>query len=251
MTIEKEIEKIIAGSVYSLDRPDLFRAPIVAFSSAEDKRYLDLKTLIGDWHLLPTELLPSAKSVISYFVPFTKEVAHEPKVTQGCSYLWSEAYHEINKHFDTVNEAIAKFLASKGHESQTIKATHTYSQEDLKSMWSHRSAAVIAGLGTFGINKLVITEKGAGGRFCTVITSAMLEANERPAENQCLYIKSGACGLCIKACPVGAIKVDGIDKFVCQDELNKNQELLRAASDLEKADTCGKCVSVCPLGWLE
>ena len=253
MTIEKEIGKIITDSVRSLNRSDLFRAPIVAFSSADDERYSELKTLIGEWHLLPTELLSSAKSAISYFVPFTKEVAYEPKTTQGSSYLWSEAYQEINKHFDTVNEDIAQFLANKGHESQTIRATHTYSQEDLKSMWSHRSAAVIAGLGTFGINKMVITEKGSGGRFCTVITSALLETNKKPAESQCLYIKSGACGLCLKTCPVGAIKVDTIDKFVCQDELNKNQALMRGMVGLKIADTdtCGKCISVCPVGYLE
>lgn len=250
VTIEKEVEKIITDSVSGLSRPDLFRAPIVAFSSAYDKKYLELKALIGEWHLLPFELLSSAKSVISYFVPFTKEVVYEPQTLEHGSFLWSEAYQEINRHFDTVNEAIARLLASKGYESQTIKATHTYSQEDLKSMWSHRSAAVIAGLGTFGINKLVITEKGSGGRFCTVITSALLEVNEEPVESQCLYIKSRACGLCLKTCPVGAISVDGIDKFVCQDELNKNQELMRAETGLWMADTCGKCVSACPLGYL-
>jgi len=250
MTLEKEIEKIITDSVSALKHPDLFRVPIVSFSSADDKRYIELKTLIGEWHLLPTELLSSAKSVISYFVPFTKEVVYEPKTREHGSFLWSESYQEINKHFDVVNEAIAQFLASRGYESQTIKATHTYSQEDLKSMWSHRSAAVIAGLGTFGVNKMVITEKGSGGRFCTVITSAALEVNGKPVESQCLYVKSGACGLCLKACPVGAITVDGIDKFVCQDELNKNQALMRAETDLRMADTCGKCVSVCPLGCL-
>jgi len=251
LTIEKEIEKVIISTVQSLNRPDLFRAPIVSFSSADDEKYLELKQLVGDWHLLPGELLPDAKSVISYFVPFTKEVVYEPKAAKHGSFLWSEAYQEINRHLDMVNDAVVWLLEERGYKGQTIKATHTYSQEDLKSMWSHRSAAVIAGLGTFGLNKLVITEKGSGGRFCTVITSAHLEIRAEPMERMCLHVKDGKCGLCIEACPVKAIKIDSIDKFVCQDELNKNERLMKEASPLQMADTCGKCISVCPLAYLE
>jgi len=251
LAMEKEIEDVINRTVQSLNRPDLFRTPIVSFSVADDARYAGLKMLIGEWHLSPHELLHSAKSVISYFVPFAKEVVLEPQTLEHGSFLWSEAYQEINEHFDIVNEAIVKFLKNKGYESQTIKATHTYSQEDLKSMWSHRSAAVIAGLGAFGLNKLVITEKGAGGRFCTVITSADLKASTKPLESMCLYFKDGSCGLCLRACPADAIKIDSIDKFACQDERNKNEKLMKHESNLRMADTCGKCISVCPLGYLE
>jgi len=249
--MEKQIEKIIVDTVKSLNRTDLFREPIVSFSKADDEKYTQLKTLIGDWHLSPTELLPGAKSVISYYVPFTKEIVYAPKTAEHSAFLWSEAYQEINQHFNVVNEAIARFLEAKAHTSQTIRATHTYNQEDLKSMWSHRSAAVIAGLGVFGLNKMVITEKGSGGRFCAVITSALLETDKKPIEEMCLYFKNGSCGLCLAACPVGAIKVDGIDKFVCQDELNKNEKMMKGKSALQMADTCGKCVSICPVGYLE
>jgi len=249
--VEKEIEKIIIDTVKSLNRADLFREPIIAFSSADDGRYAQLKTIVGEWHLLPSELLPDAKSVISYYVPFTKEIVYAPKTAEHSSFLWSEAYQEINQHFNVVNEAIARFLEAKGYTSQTIRATHTYSQEDLKSMWSHRSAAVIAGLGVFGLNKMVITEKGSGGRFCAIITSAPLESDKKPIEKMCLYFKNGSCGLCLEACPVGAIKVNGIDKFVCQDELNKNERFMKQTSTLKETDTCGKCISICPVGYLE
>lgn len=249
--MEARIEEIIIEQLNALGRPDLYRQPLVSFSSADDKRYEELKEIIGEWHLSPSEFLSDAKSVISYFVPFTKDVSAEPKKLKDGSPLWGEAYEEINKHFNIINEAVSDYLTDLGYSVQTIKATHTYDPKDMKSMWSHRSAAVIAALGDFGANKLIITEKGSGGRFCTVITSADLKTDKAPVENKCLYIKNGACGLCFKICPVKSLSPDSIDKFACQDEVNKNQKLLRETTKLESVDICGKCISICPFAYID
>lgn len=251
MKLEMEIQKIIENMVENIHRPDLFRMPLVAFSNANDERYLELKELIGDWHNTPKELLPEAQSVISYFVPFTREVVMEPKTVKDGSALWSEAYQEINAYFEVINQEVRNYLESQGYLVETIRATHTYDPKDLKAYWSHRSAAVIAGLATLGANRLAITEKGSGGRFCTVITSAKLEPTPMPVEEKCLYKKNGSCGLCFKACPIGALRPDNMDKFACQDELNKNEALIQKTTRLTVADTCGKCISVCPLAYME
>ena len=250
MCLELEIKNIIEEKVKELGRDDLFRAPLVAFSDASDERYMELKKLIGDWHKTPKEFLPEAQSVISYFIPFTKKVSMEPKTCKHASILWSDAYQTINAYFDEINAEVQAYLTEKGYLSETIRATHTYDPADMKSMWSHRSAAVIAGLATLGANRLAITEKGSGGRFCTVITSAKLQSNQNPIEEKCPYKKNGSCGLCFKACPVGARRPDGMDKFACQDEVNRNEELLRKETNLI-ADTCGKCISVCPFAYIE
>ncbi|NLB81650.1 MAG: hypothetical protein GX800_08595, partial [Clostridiaceae bacterium] len=52
-SLEKGIEQRIIDSLNELNRSDLFRSPIVAYSSAEDERYSKLKDIIGDWHLNP------------------------------------------------------------------------------------------------------------------------------------------------------------------------------------------------------
>lgn len=79
-----DIENIIIEKVASLGRADLFRKPLVGFSAARDTKYEDLKKLIGEWHLKPTEILENAETVISYFIPFTKEVVIDPKkVVEG------------------------------------------------------------------------------------------------------------------------------------------------------------------------
>ena len=79
MSFAEDVIRVIRSSMEKIQRPDLFRKPICGFSAADDPRYKELKTVIGPWHCLPTELLPEAKTVISYYVPFTKEVAKAPK----------------------------------------------------------------------------------------------------------------------------------------------------------------------------
>lgn len=81
-TLELEIERLIRQEVRALNRSALFRQPLISFSAADDPRYMELKKIIGKWHLSPKELMEDARSVISYFVPFTKEVAASPKLRQ-------------------------------------------------------------------------------------------------------------------------------------------------------------------------
>jgi epoxyqueuosine reductase QueG len=256
--LEKQIEQIIISKMADLNRPDLFRRPLLAFSAAADAKYAELKQIIGEWHLNPQELLPTAQSVISYFVPFTKPVVADPKAVQDGSAIWHEAYVIINNYFDEINQAIVEHLNSLGFSTQAIQATNTFNAKDLKSMWSHRSAAAIAALGIFGANGLLITEKGSGGRFCAVLTSAPLAIEQKPVLDKCLYLKDGSCGLCIEICPVKAFIVDEnnkstCDKFVCLIELKKNDQKQREATgNFDKAyDTCGKCISICPLAYIE
>ncbi len=249
--VENRIIEVIREAIVSLERPDLFREPLVSFSSAEDERYPRLKTLIGDWHALPEELLPGAKSIVSYFVPFTEEVVDGPRSVQNGSPIWGEAYIVINAYFNEINRLICSELESHGHRALAMKPTHTYDPKELKASWSQRSAAAIAGIGAFGANRMLITEKGCGGRYCSVITTARLKPNTVPAQERCLYHLDGSCGLCFDICPVGALSAGAFEKFVCQTELNRNGALLVESDHIVGADTCGKCISVCPVAYIE
>ena len=249
--LETEIKQIIKNEMAALNRPDLFRLPLVSFSDAGDKRYSELKEIIGEWHLSPFELLPDAGSVISYFVPFTEAVVSEPKKVKDGSVLWAEAYEVINGHFGRINEALSEYLTGLGYSAKTIPATHTYDPKDMKCKWSHRSAAAISGLGTFGINRLLITEKGSGGRFCSVITSAPLKAEQNFAQVKCLETAGKSCGLCHKICPARAFAGEDIDKFACYAELTKNRNELMSKTALNSVDVCGQCISICPYAYIE
>ncbi|MDO5688963.1 MAG: hypothetical protein Q4G61_01790 [Tissierellia bacterium] len=251
LNTEMRIHEIIEEKLAELQRPDLYRQPLVRLSSSTDPAYDQLKTMIGPWHKSPREIQSNAMTVISYFVPFTREVAKAPNYHQDGTPIWAEAYQEINRHFNHINDAISDFLIREGHSATTIPSTHTYDPKDLKCWWSHRSAAVIAGLGAFGANRLVITEKGSAGRFCSVITSAPLTPSAAPDQVRCLYLNKGTCGLCFKTCPVQALAPESLEKFGCQEELFKNADHLKDQTELTSADTCGKCISICPVAYLE
>lgn len=251
MSLETEIQRIIEEKFAELNRPDLIRTPLVAFSSARDPRYDALKQHIGPWHCHPTDFLPSAESVISYFIPFTRDVVLGPmREPDGCP-VWSEAYITINAHFHKVNQAVQDYLESQGYQVAQIRPARAYDPDTFQAPWSHRSAAVIAGLATLGANNLGITNKGSGGRFCSLITSARLEPSREVPKKQCPYPVNGSCGLCIKACPAGALTGGGTNKAACQAELNKNPERLQKKNAKFIADICGKCLSVCPLVYIE
>ena len=251
MSLETEIQRIIEETFAELNRPDLIRTPLVAFASAQDPKYQELKTLVGPWHQLPTDFLPDAQTVISYFIPFTKEVALAPKNEPDGSPIWSEAYILINQHFHVVNQAVQDYLESQGYSAAQIRPAKAYDPETFRAPWSHRSTAVIAGLASFGANNLAITDKGSGGRFCSLITSAKLEPTRSAPKKRCPYFINGGCGLCLKACPAGALDGGITNKAACQAELNKNPERLQKKNARYIADICGKCLSVCPLVYIE
>ena len=251
MSLELEIQRIIEEKFAELGRPDLIRTPIVAFADAHDAKFEALKTVVGPWHQLPTDFLPEAQTVISYFIPFTKEVALAPKNEPDGSPVWSEAYILINRHFHGVNQAVQDYLESRGYAAAQIKPPRAYDPETFHAIWSHRSAAVIANLAAFGANNLAITDKGSGGRFCSLITSARIETRREPPKKQCPYFKNGGCGLCFKACPAGALGGGITDKAACQAELNKNPERLAKKNAPYVADICGKCLAACPLVYIE
>ena len=54
----------------------IYEAPIFAFGSADDELYTEYKSsdIIGSHFLSPAEWLPTAKTVISFFLPYTTEI---------------------------------------------------------------------------------------------------------------------------------------------------------------------------------
>ncbi len=104
--------------------------------------------------------------------------------------------------------------------------------------------AFIAGLGSFGLHRMLITDSGCAGRFGSVVTDADIPFTTPPAKERCLYFHDGSCWECITRCPVKAPSMDGaIDKQRC------NGRLLGLARGFDAkgfdpedvADACGKC----------
>jgi epoxyqueuosine reductase QueG len=111
--------------------------------------------------------------------------------------------------------------------------------ERLVSNWSERHVAFVCGLGTFGLSKGLITEKGVAGRFSSIVTDMGLSPSVRPYEG--LYDYCIFCGLCARRCPANAISLDtGKAHEPCEAFLNETRALFSPRYG------CGKCQSGMP-----
>jgi epoxyqueuosine reductase QueG len=72
MSLKEEIISSIENSVLKYESKEYFRNPIVGFSSADNPLYEELKDIIGPDHLHPKDILPTARTVVSFFIPFSR-----------------------------------------------------------------------------------------------------------------------------------------------------------------------------------
>jgi len=240
---QQEIKSFIIDFVanYSVSRQTRtnWKSPLTAFANANDPLFLELKNIVSPSHAQPYDFVPDAETVISFFLPFENSVVHSNIEKHNCSKEWAAAYVETNRLINDLNIYIQRYLFQRGFTSAIIPATHNFNPESLISDWSHRHVAYIAGLGKFGINNMLITEKGCCGRIGSMVTNAFIISTSRDGSEYCLYKFNGSCGECVERCVVEALFVDSFDRIKCYDMCLENDKY---HSDLELTDVCGKCL---------
>jgi epoxyqueuosine reductase QueG len=235
---------------------DMWREPVVKIIPEKNLSHSWLRQAVSPDHLSPADILPDAKSVICFFVPFHKSVVQSNAFPGPASAEWALAYIKTNDLIAAINRDIEVLLAENGYRAGKIPATHNFDETTLISRWSHRHIAYLAGLGTFGINNMLITEKGCCGRIGSMVTNCEFGespamADAAPAEEKCLNKINGSCGLCQKKCEAGAYPADaagGFDRRACYAKCLENAELHKS---LGFADVCGKCVAGLPCSLAE
>lgn len=243
---KKIIEKITAETIHSSGL-DYYREPLFGYADALDPIFLKFKTAVGPDHLLPTDLLPAAKSVFAFFLPFKKSILEHNRPGGFASREWAQVYIETNQLISRISVEIKKHCATRsmGYESQP--PTYVFDRELLIATWSHRHVAYACGLGTFGRNNLLITRKGCGGRFGSGVLDIPLEASPRPEVIHSCFHQSRNCSYCSKICPVTALGDSDFRRKLCYGRCLANDEHY---DDLDTCDVCGKCVTG-PCGYLE
>ncbi|MHB8076068.1 MAG: 4Fe-4S binding protein [Desulfosporosinus fructosivorans] len=215
-----------------------YRKPLVGFASAHDPLFDQMKEIIGPHHLHPTELLTDAQTVISFFLPFAKTIITANRESPGIAREWAVAYLETNTLIATISSTLKRELSAQGINVVTQPATHNFNEQDLTARWSNKSVGFVAGLGTFGINHMLITPSGCGGRFGSTVISAVIPPTPRPTQENCLYLRNSKCQFCVTNCPTGALTIKGLDKHRCYAQL---LEVDKQFPDLGLCDVCGKC----------
>jgi len=117
---------------------------------------------------------------------------------------------------DEVSHALVRVLEDAGHAAVAVPAFLPIDMtDDFQGMFGevdHRRAAVEAGIGTYGLSNLLITEQyGPRVRLASILTTASI-APTRPLKKK-LCIE---CGHCAEACPANALAEPGkTDKRAC------------------------------------
>ncbi|MFZ5945639.1 MAG: 4Fe-4S binding protein [Bacillota bacterium] len=208
--------------VPELSNMEIFAAPIVGIAAAKDPLFTKLKEedVVGPHHLLPEEWLPSAESIISYFLPFTNQVREaNRKDGEMPASEWLYARIEGEACSEALRRYLAEEIKKRGANVVIPTLEPRFKVINKRSNWSERHIAFIAGLGTFNLSKSFITEKGCAGRFGSLIVNFKIEATPRQYED--IYEYCNNCGICIKRCPVNAIDLEkGKSHQICSDFLD-------------------------------
>ena len=273
----REIEDIIINlqrtselnKLVRLDNGFIYDEPLAAAADGYDPLFARYKTIIGEYHLTPEELIAhKAKtaalpfkagelSVICWALPFTKHIKRSnavkevwPSIKWGHAYDTGEAFnnlvrHVLEEHFARQGVlAVAPVASTIWRRIEDLPGGHT-------SNWSERHALYAAGLGTFSINDGFITEKGMAMRCGSIVVNKAFPVTERrhvDHRGNCLFTAKGICGKCMERCPAFAITAEGHDKVRCRRYRDKLfGDFLYKTCDLEiRADFCGLCQTGTP-----
>lgn len=191
----------------------------------------------------PTDLLPTAKSVIMIGKRALKGFIEPGK---GRSVSWGMIH--LNHKLNEICYEVSKFIEDRGHKALPVFFIYeTFLKPDtpnfnavITTKWlAYVPAAVQAGLGEVGFNHLLLTpEYGPLVRLTAVLTDAQFTPDPKTKGDLCPGI---SCNLCAEACPVGAISADGVDRTKCHNYNDAYQEVLGYSY-------CAMCIKACPVG---
>ncbi|MDQ0287696.1 epoxyqueuosine reductase QueG [Desulfofundulus luciae] len=189
----------------------------------------------------PDDFLPGARSVVTFAC----------RLSDGPLNNLPHARNQYMVEFEAVNRIlldaayrIARFLENQGFESMPFgpeAAIGDYAR--LKGDFSHKHSAVLCGLGSFGINNLLLTpEHGPRVRLASVVTTAELDYNEPLSGELCRR-----CLKCVQVCPSGALE-QWEGRYSSQTGWIINKEKCAHYMFVVNAGKrCGICVSACKL----
>ncbi len=237
--LREEAGRVVSNWEKERPRDGLWREPLMAVASADDPLFSSLRTVVAPDHAMPTDLLPGARSVLVFFIPFHRRLGREnDREPHFTARSWAQAYVITNQLIQAVNEQLRTAIRQRGYEACITPATHNFDEERLVSGWSHKHAGFIAGLGTFGSHHWLITEAGCCGRLGSLVTTMPLEPTPRPDFEYCLIKAGRKCGGCIEKCRYEALFPDRFDRQACYRQCLVNDAHY---ADLPLVDVCGKC----------
>jgi epoxyqueuosine reductase QueG len=206
--------------------------PIVGFARGDDPLFTQIKQQIGDFYWTPLDAFRigfpeednANLTVISWVLPQTEATKQDNrKQTKFPAERWARS----RKYGEEFNDALHDQLVQKLRKAGVLAISpshlkkfnmHMSEQFGLSTSWSHRHAAYVAGLGTFGLCDGLITPVGKAMRCGSLLAGIDIQPTPRPYQNPhayCLHYAKRPCQACVRRCPVGAITSEGHNKDIC------------------------------------
>jgi len=230
----------------------IFDRPLIGYSRVDDPiydTYVSDKNILSGAFLPPREWLVNGQTVVSVFFPYTDRIKRantlDPKLPAT---EWLHGRYEGQQIISNTGRYVVEKIKAAGisivcpsmddrfkaNLANTRETHERFTNDAFYCNWSERHVAYACGLGTFGLSKGIITEKGMAGRFISFIIDYPYEVKPRPYTET--YEYCNGCGDCIKSCPVKAISFEnGKQHYPC----SKFLDYIYAIHTPRYA--CGKC----------
>ena len=230
------IVRYVAGYQTEMPIKTKWKQPLTGFADIRHPQIRTFKELIKSDHFMPEDIVENPTVIICYFIPFENEIGNSniPGRAGEPSDTWARAYKETNEMMAALNQFLVDEIRSAGFRAAFKPNDQLFSDTNLKSRWSHRHFAYLAGLGTFGINNMMITKNGCCGRINSIVADIPVEPDQPLTQEKCLYKAKGVCQACINRCTEQALTLEGFDRQKCSDTCDRTQ--------LFGHGICGKCV---------
>lgn len=167
------------------------------------------------------EMLPDAKTILILGKPLPRSIFLTPKNNSLYSFYVSSYF----TYYSIMNEAtntLSVMMENAGYPSLPIPSYSPLKFHDgePRGLLSLKHAAAQCGIGKMGKNTLLIhPEFGNILRLGGLITTLEWPEKKMPELKK---ICPDGCTKCFKACPVGALSVDGINKMKCMGNCIKH-----------------------------
>ena len=90
--------------------------PVFAYADTSDPLFAELKTIIGDYHKLPSDIMADGKTVITYFIPLDKSIADSNVPYYYASEEWVFGYFDTIDLINGINEGLETLFEENNYK---------------------------------------------------------------------------------------------------------------------------------------
>ena len=170
------------------------------------------------------------------------------EIDDAPTYTYFHHYRTVNQFLDQLAFKCGNLIAAQGYKYIPVAASQSMPAlgSPYVSRYSHKKAAVAAGLGSIGKNNLFLHKQyGPRVRLATIFTDCPIPCTNEPLKGVCF-----GCDKCVHACPAGAISGNAWDPALSlssffNPELCSNH-MKKAYQKIGRGAVCGICMRVCP-----